>query len=73
MHLVTMNLLNTCSVVLLAQVHSVTLLPIENPLSQENNNRRLLEKAITFERQGFSLPHILQTLHHMVSNLVESF
>ena len=41
---------NTRCVVLMAQVHSVTLLPIENPLSHENNNnRRLLEKAITFE------------------------
>ena len=41
---------NTHCVALMAQVHSVTLLPIENPLSHENkNNRRLLEKAITFE------------------------
>ena len=40
---------NTHCVVLMAQGHSVTLLPIENPLSYKNkNNRRLLEKAITF-------------------------
>ena len=45
---------NTRCVVLMAQVHSVTLLPIENPLSHENkNNGHLLEKAITFEQQGF--------------------
>ena len=45
---------NTRCVALMAQVHSVTLLPIENPLSHKNkNNRRLLEKTITFERQGF--------------------
>ena len=32
---------------------SVLLLPIENPLSHENkNNRQLLEKAITLEREG---------------------
>ena len=38
----------------MAQIHSVTPLPIENPLSHENdNNRHLLEKAITFEQQGF--------------------
>ena len=43
---------NTHCLALMAQVHSVT--PIENPLSYENkNNRHLLEKAITFERQGF--------------------
>ena len=41
--------LNTRCVVLMARVHLVTL-PIENPLSYENdNNRRLLEKAITFK------------------------
>ena len=63
---------NTHCVVLMAQVHSVTLLPIENPLSHDN--RHLLEKAINFEQQGFfTTPHILQTLHHMVSNLMESF
>ena len=45
-----MRLLNTRCAVLMAQVHSVTLLPIVNPLSHENNNNRcLLEKAITFE------------------------
>ena len=45
---------NTRCVALMAQVHTVTLLPIDNPLSHENkNNRHLLEKAITFERQGF--------------------
>ena len=51
---------NTRCVMLMAKVHSVTLLPIENPLSHENkNNRHWLEKAITFERQGFWLsPHI---------------
>ena len=44
----------TRRVALMAQVHSVPLLPSENPLSHENkNNRHLLEKAITFERQGF--------------------
>ena len=49
--------LNTCYVWSMAQVHSVTPLPIDNPLSHENdNNRHLLEKAITFEQQGFSLP-----------------
>ena len=43
-----------CSMALMAQIHSVTLVPIENPLSHENkNNRRLLEKAITFKQQGF--------------------
>ena len=46
--------LNTHCVALMAHVHSVTLLPIENPLSHESkNNRHLLEKAITFERQRF--------------------
>ena len=65
---------NTRCVALMAQVHSVTLLPIENPLSHENkNNRHLLEKAITFKRQGFSPSHILQTSHRMMSNLMESF
>ena len=45
---------NTRCIVLMAHVHSVTLLSIENPLSHENkNNRHLLEKAITFKRQGF--------------------
>ena len=45
---------NTRCVALMAQVYSVTLQPIENPLSHENkNNRRLLEKAITLERQEF--------------------
>ena len=45
---------NTHYVALMAQVHSVSLLPSENPLSHENRNKRhLLEKAITFERQGF--------------------
>ena len=49
---------NTRCVALMAQVHSVTLLPIKNRLSQENkNNRHLLEKTITFERQGcFTTP-----------------
>ena len=48
------RLSNTHCVALMAQAHSVTLLPIENPLSHENkNNRHLLEKAITFKRQGF--------------------
>ena len=48
------RLLNTCCVASMAQVQSVTPLPIENPLSHENdNNRHLLEKAITFERKGF--------------------
>ena len=47
--------LNTRCVALMAQVHSVTLLPIDNLLSHENkNNTHLLEKAITFEQQGFS-------------------
>ena len=51
---IRMRLLNTRCAVLMAQVHSVTLLPIVNPLSHENNNSRcLLEKAITFEWQGF--------------------
>ena len=41
--------LNTHCVVLMAQGHSVTLLLIKNPLSHKNeNNRRLLEKAIIF-------------------------
>ena len=45
---------NTCCVTLMAQVHSVTPLAIENPLPHENKiNKRLLEKAITFERQVF--------------------
>ena len=45
---------NTHSIALMAQIHSVTLVAIENPLSHENkNNRRLLEKAITFKQQGF--------------------
>ena len=45
---------NTRCIALMAQVHSVTLVPIENPLSHENkNNRHLLEKAITFKQQGF--------------------
>ena len=49
--------LNTCYVVLMAQAHSVTLLPIDNHLSHENdNNRHLLEKAITFSNKDFSLP-----------------
>ena len=61
MHLLTIDhRINTRCVVLMAQVHSVTLLPIKNPLSHEKkNNRRLLEMAITFERQGFfTPPHI---------------
>ena len=46
--------LNTCYVALMAQANSVIPLPIENPLSHENdNNRCLLEKATTFERQVF--------------------
>ena len=41
----------------MAQVHSVTLLPMENIPSHENDNsRNLLEKAITFERLEFLLP-----------------
>ena len=41
---------NTHCAVLMAQVHSVTLLPFKNPLSHENNNNGpLLEKAITFK------------------------
>ena len=62
-------------ITLMAQVHSVTSLPIENPLSHENKiNSHLLEKAITFKRQGLSLsPHLLQTSHCMASNLMESF
>ena len=44
---------NTRCVALMAHVHSVTLLPIENPLSHEKNSRHLLEKAITFKQQGF--------------------
>ena len=48
------RLLNTHCVALMAQVHSVTPLPIKNHLSHENhNNRHLLEKGITFQRQGF--------------------
>ena len=52
---------NTRCVTLMGQVHSITPLPIENPLSHENkNNRRLLEKAVTLEQQGFLLsPHII--------------
>ena len=52
------RLSNTHCVVLMAQVHSVALMPIENPLSHENNNNRhLLEKAITFKPQGsFTTP-----------------
>ena len=55
---------NTRCVVLMAQAHSVTLLPIKNPLSHENdNNRHLLEKAITFEQQEFfTTPHIYYRL-----------
>ena len=51
---------NTHCVVLMGQVHSVTLLHIKNPLFHENNNKRhLLEKAITFEQQGlFTTPRI---------------
>ena len=56
--------LNTCRVVLMAQVQSVTLLPIENPLSHENdNNRRLLEKAITLEQQGIFTTPTYYILH----------
>ena len=45
---------NTRCVALMAQIYSVTPLPIENPHFHENkNNRCLLEKAITFEWQGF--------------------
>ena len=68
--------LNTRCVASLAKVHSVTLLPIENHLSHENDkNRCLLEKTITFKQQGsFTTPiYVLQTLHHMVNNLMESF
>ena len=44
------RLWNTRCVALMAQVHAVTLLPIENRLSHQNkNNRRLIEKAITVE------------------------
>ena len=61
-------------VVSMAQVQSVTPLPIENPLFHENDNdRRLLEKAITFEQQGFfTTPHITDS-HRMASNLTGSF
>ena len=58
------KLSNTCCVVLIAQVNSVTFLPIENLLSYENdNNRRLLEKAITFEQQGFFNTSTYYRLH----------
>ena len=41
------GLLKTRCVASMAQVHSITSLPIENPFSHENdNNRCLLEKAI---------------------------
>ena len=53
----THNRSSNTHVALMAQVHFVTLLPIENPLSHENKNRCLLEQAITFERQGiFTTP-----------------
>ena len=69
------RLSNTHCVVLMAQVHCVTLLPIKNPLSHENKNRHLLEKTITNFRTTriFHYPHTLQTLHRMASDLMESF
>ena len=42
--------MNTRCVALVAQVHFVTLLPIENPFPM----RTKTEKTITFEQQGFS-------------------
>ena len=70
--------LSNTRVVSMAQIHSVTPLPIENCLSQEEyNNRHLLEKAIIFKQQGlFTTPiyqTVLQTSHHMASNLIGSF
>ena len=59
-----LRLLNTHCVALMTQVYSVTPLPIENPLSHENNNnRQLLKKAITFEQQGFITTPTYYRLH----------
>ena len=67
--------LNIRWVALIAQVHSVTPLPINNLLSHENNNWCLLEKAITFKRKRFFITptYTLQISHRMVSNLTGSF